>query len=121
MGRQWWSDRKLSLARGLGPAGRRRGRRRTLRRRGRRRVGRRGGHGHADGPCPDTITDFLPVEADQLDLLAFPAPSDFTTLPLTADGTATMVDLSAYGGGTIRLEGVAVSDLAAEDFLLPPP
>ena len=75
----------------------------------------------APGHGPDTITDFLPVEADQLDLLAFPAPSAVTALPLTADGTGTMVDLSAYGGGTIRLEGVAVTDLAAEDFLLPPP
>ena len=75
----------------------------------------------APGHGPDTITDFLPVEADQLDLLAFPAPRDFTALPLTADGTATVVDLSAYGGGTIRLEGVAVADLAAEDFLLPVP
>ena len=75
----------------------------------------------APGHGPDTITDFLPVEADQLDLLAFPAPSAVTALSLTADGTATMVDLSAYGGGTIRLEGVAVADLAAEDFLLPAP
>ena len=75
----------------------------------------------APGHGPDTITDFLPVEADQLDLLAFPAPSAVTALPLTADGTGTMVDLSAYGGGTIRLEGVAVTDLAAEDFLLPAP
>ncbi len=75
----------------------------------------------APGHGPDTITDFLPEEADQLDLLAFPAPHAVTALPLTADGTATMVDLSAYGGGTIRLEGVAVTDLAAEDFLLPPP
>ena len=75
----------------------------------------------APGHGPDTITDFLPEEADQLDLLAFPAPHAVTALPLTADGTATMVDLSAYGGGTIRLEGVVVADLAAEDFLLPVP
>ena len=72
----------------------------------------------AAGHGTDTITDFTPEEAD---LLAFTAPSDFAALLPTADGTATIVDLSAYGGGTIRLEGVAVADLAAEDFLLPPP
>ena len=75
----------------------------------------------AAGHGTDTITDFSPEEADQIDLLAFPAPSDFTALTLTADGTATVVDLSAYDGGTVRLEEMAVSDLAAEDFLLPPP
>jgi hypothetical protein len=43
----------------------------------------------------------------------------FAALTLTADGSATLLDLSMQGGGTVRLEDIAVADLAAEHFLLP--
>ena len=67
----------------------------------------------------DTITDFAPEEDDQIDLNAFSGLSGFAALSLSADGSATVLDLSAHGGGTIRLEDIAVADLAAADFLLP--
>ena len=67
----------------------------------------------------DTITDFTPEEGDQIDLSAFAGLSGFTALSLSADGSATVLDLSAHGGGTIRLEDIAVADLAAADFLWP--
>ena len=67
----------------------------------------------------DTITDFTPEEDDQIDLSAFAGLSGFTALSLSADGSATVLDLSAHGGGTIRLEDIAVADLAAADFLWP--
>ena len=67
----------------------------------------------------DTITDFAPEEDDQIDLSVFAGLSGFTALSLSADGSATVLDLSAHGGGTIRLQDIAVADLAAADFLLP--
>ena len=67
----------------------------------------------------DTITDFTPEEDDQIDLSVFAGLSGFTALSLSADGSATVLDLSAHGGGTIRLKDIAVADLAAADFLWP--
>ena len=73
----------------------------------------------AAGHGADTITDFTIGEADQIDLSAFAGLDGFASLTLTADGIDTVLDLRAHGGGTVRLSGVAVADLAAEDFLLP--
>ena len=67
----------------------------------------------------DTITDFTPEEGDQIDLSAFAGLGGFASLTLTADGTATLLDLRAHGGGTVRLQGIAAADLLAADFLWP--
>ena len=73
----------------------------------------------AAGHGTDTITDFSPEEVDLIDLRALSGITGFAALTLTADDTDTLLDLSAHGGGTVRLEDIAVADLAAEDFLLP--
>ena len=73
----------------------------------------------AAGDGADTITDFTPEEGDRIDLSAFAGLEGFASLTLTADGSATILDLRAHGGGTVRLEGVAVADLLAADFLWP--
>ena len=73
----------------------------------------------AAGHGTDTITDFSPEEADLIDLSALSGITGFAALTLTADNDDTLLDLSAHGGGTVRLEDIAVADLAAEDFLLP--
>ena len=72
----------------------------------------------AAGHGADTITDFTPGE-DRIDLSAFSGLGGFASLTLTADGTDTLLDLSAYGGGTVRLQGIATADLAGEDFVWP--
>ena len=72
----------------------------------------------AAGHGADTITDFTPGE-DRIDLSAFSGLGGFALLTLTADGTDTLLDLSAYGGGTVRLQGIATADLAGEDFVWP--
>ena len=73
----------------------------------------------AAGDGTDTITDFFPEEGDRIDLSAFAGLTGFASLTLTADGDATILDLRAHGGGTVRLEGIAVADLLAADFLWP--
>ena len=75
----------------------------------------------AAGHGTDTITDFSPEEVDLIDLRALSGITGFAALTLTADDTDTLLDLSSHGGGTVRLEDIAVADLAAEDFLLPSP
>ena len=67
------------------------------------------GHGN------DTIKDFTDGE-DLIDLTQISGISGFDDLTITADGTTTVIDLAAHGGGTIRLENFGVNDLDAEDF-----
>ena len=56
----------------------------------------------AAGDGTDTITDFTPEEGDRIDLSAFAGLEGFASLTLTADGSATILDLRAHGGGTVR-------------------
>ena len=69
------------------------------------------GHGN------DTIKDFTDGK-DSIDLTQITGITAFDDLTITADGTTAVIDLTEYGGGTIRLENVGVSDLDAEDFNL---
>ena len=73
----------------------------------------------AAGHGADTITDFTPEEGDRIDLSAFADLTGFASLTLAEDDTDTVLDLRAHGGGTVRLEGIAVADLLAADFLWP--
>lgn len=65
----------------------------------------------------DTITDFMHGE-DLIDLMAIAGVSRFGDLKLRAGGTATVIDLTRYGGGVIRVEGSMVSDFGAGDVEL---
>ena len=69
------------------------------------------GSGHGD----DTITDFTDGE-DLIDLSQISGIEGFEDLTISADGDDAIIDLSAHGGGTIRLNDVSVSDLDATDF-----
>ena len=42
--------------------------------------------------------------------------SAFDDLSIAADGDDAVIDLTAQGGGTIRLENVSAADLDATDF-----
>lgn len=84
-----------------------------------------------EGDGADTITDFNAAEGDIVDLSAFnqeitweelqAAMTDVADDPDTTgvDETATVIDLSAWGGGTVTLKGVAKADLTAGMFNLP--
>ena len=63
----------------------------------------------------DTILDFA-NGTDMIDLSALTQITEFSDLTITADGTTAVIDLTGKGGGTIRLDDTAVSDLDASDF-----
>ena len=65
----------------------------------------------------DTITDFV-AGVDVIDLTAFADITTFVGLTLTSDSRGTVIDLTAYGGGTVLLEGVGIEQLSFEDFRL---
>ena len=67
------------------------------------------GAGHGN----DTITDFT-VDWDCIDLSAVAGATSFDALTFTTEGNDTVIDT---GQGTIRLEGVALDDLDAGDFV----
>ena len=70
------------------------------------------------GHGTDTITDFADGE-DLIDLSLLTEITDFSDLSglISADGTSAVIDLGSVGGGSIRLDHVAVSDLDADDFV----
>ena len=64
----------------------------------------------------DVVTDFTNGE-DVIDLSEFSTISGFSDLTVTSDENGVTIDLTAHGGGTILLQGFAIDDLDAEDFL----
>ena len=70
----------------------------------------------APGHGNDTITGFTNGE-DSIDLSDFATISDFSDLTITSDANGVTIDLSAHGGGTILLQGFAIADLDAADFM----
>ena len=77
----------------------------------------------------DTITDFNGAEGDRIDLTAFTASVTWQQLQAAMSAieddpgtptveSGTVIDLTAFGGGTITLEGVASTDLTADMFIL---
>ncbi len=63
----------------------------------------------------DTITDFMHGE-DLIDLTEIAGVARFGDLRLRVDGAATVMDLTRYGGGVIRVESTMVSDFGARYF-----
>ena len=63
----------------------------------------------------DIITDFANGE-DRIDLSGFSGLS-FSDLIISGDSDNSVIDLTAQGGGKIRLRGFNISDLDASDFL----
>ena len=68
----------------------------------------------------DTIVDFTDGE-DTIDLSSLEGVAGFGDLQVTADEAAAVIDLTSYGGGTVRLEDTDVSDLDAADFVFSEP
>ena len=68
--------------------------------------------GHGD----DTITDFTHGE-DRINLTKFSGISSFDDLTITSDDDGVTIDLTAYEGGAIKLDGLSSGDLDAGDFL----
>ena len=68
----------------------------------------------------DVIADFA-AGTDLVDLSAFRGVSGFDDLEITDEPDGAVIDLSEFGGGTIKLEGISAADLSAEDFAFPGP
>ena len=64
----------------------------------------------------DTITDFHDGP-DRIDLSAFSTISGMSDLTVTQDGDDAVIDLTAHGGGTIRLQGKSVDHVYERNFL----
>ena len=69
-------------------------------------------HGHGN----DVIYDFT-SGSDRIDLTAFSEFRDFEDLTITSDDSGVTIDLTTYGGGTILLDGLTMSQLNAQDFV----
>ena len=67
------------------------------------------------GHGTDTILDFADG-TDMIDLSALTDITGISDLTITDDNGTAVIDLTSKGGGTIRLDDTAVSDLEATDF-----
>ena len=68
------------------------------------------------GQTETTIADFSDG-VDHIDLRNISGITELSDLTIADDNGTAIIDLSAQGGGTIRLTDVAVADLDAEDFV----
>ena len=69
------------------------------------------------GHGTDTVQDFANGEDTiRIDTVGLTGVAGFGDLSIAADGDDAVIDLTAQGGGTIRLESVSVDDLDAADF-----
>ena len=83
-----------------------------------------------EGHGADIITDFSTTEGDKIDLRSFTQEMTWEELraamtqveddanTMGVDETATVIDLSPWGGGTITLQGVTATDLTEDMFLI---
>ena len=67
----------------------------------------------------DAVGDF-DTSHDVLDLTAFAAIRSFDDLPITVTADGVLIDLRLYGGGTVELYDVELSDLNASHFAFAP-
>ena len=70
--------------------------------------------GSANGA--DVVTGFA-NGTDLIDLSAFRGITGFDDLVITSESDGVVIDLSEFGGGIIKIEGIAFTDLSAEDFV----
>lgn len=69
------------------------------------------------GHGTDTIKDFTDGEDTiRIDTVGLTGVTGFGDLAITDDAGTAVIDMTAQGGGTIRLEGVDAADLDATDF-----
>ena len=68
----------------------------------------------------DTVTDFTHGE-DRIDLSRFAGVSELGDLEIAVYGATAVIDLNCYGGGMIRLDGIAEDALDALDFVFHEP
>ncbi|MCY4067159.1 MAG: calcium-binding protein, partial [Rhodospirillaceae bacterium] len=69
------------------------------------------------GHGTDTIGDFANGEDTiRIDTAGLTGVTGFDNLTITDDNGTAVIDLTGQGGGTIRLEGVDITDLDATDF-----
>lgn len=71
---------------------------------------------YTPGDGKDTIYDFANGD-DRIDLSAFSGINGFSDISATQVGGAVVIDFSAYGGGSIKLNNFNLSDLNEEDFI----
>ena len=64
----------------------------------------------------DTIVDFTDGE-DTIDLSALEGIGGFGDLDIQTYGATTVIDLSCYGGGVVKLEDTGDASFGAEDFV----
>ena len=64
----------------------------------------------------DTITGFTNGD-DRIDLTRFAGITRFEDLTVTSDDSGVTIDLTAHGGGTVRLAGFSIDNLGATDFV----
>ena len=64
----------------------------------------------------DTITDFTDGE-DKIDLSGIEGIAGFDDLEIATYGATTVIDLTCYGGGFVRLEDTADASFGAADFV----
>ena len=70
--------------------------------------------GSANGA--DVVTGFA-NGTDLIDLSAVRGITGFDDLDITSESDGVVIDLSEFGGGIIKIEGIALTDLSAEDFV----
>ena len=68
----------------------------------------------------DKLTDFTQGE-DRIDLSSLEGMAGFDDLNVATYGATTVIDLTSYGCGTIRLDNTVADDLDAADFVFHEP
>ena len=64
----------------------------------------------------DKVTDFTDGE-DRIDLSGLEGSAGFDDLEIATYGATTVIDLTCYGGGIVRLEDTGDASFGAEDFV----
>ena len=68
------------------------------------------------GNGADVVGDFS-VAGDLIDLSGFAGITGFGDLTITGESDGVVIDLSEFGGGTVKLQDVTLADLSADHFV----